>query len=161
MKTIIPLLFIILSFTSCLKTKQDNLKPIIDYRTFGTVNVWDEVNKRTVDIGWEPTSNAGWETLSNRNSLTLFLNSMNDSAKIGIYMYDPANLGIDIDSTGDVLVNDNEMIFLNFANGNIDTLATIHYDLKGDTTLILRNTTATPIIELKFKHRLTRKNVRH
>jgi len=139
------LIFLVLLLSSCLKDKDHHAKPIIDWPTYGYVANWNEtaIKKGTAD----------WETISDGNSLSLYLNYLDDSKKIlaGQYKYDPTNLGLAIDTTGGVSLKDNSMIFVTIANDKFDTTAIASYKLVGDTLLILKDTAITPSIEIKYE----------
>lgn len=145
MKTI-PVLLTILSLAACMKARDEAPAPIVDYRTFGHLVHWQEVGRRT--------GNADWQVLSDGNPFTFFFNDYSDASHTllsGAYTYDPTHLGIDVDRSGELWINDSLMIFVRITGGIADTAALLRYALKGDTLLVVRDTVAQPHKALTFR----------
>ena len=139
------LIFLSLLLGSCLKDHPVSNKPIIDYKTYGEITNWIEIQRKE--------GNHDWVTLSDGNPLTLLFKYTDDTktGKTGEYSYNPIHLGLAIDTTGYVLQKDGLMLFVAVVNGERDTPAVASYKMVGDTLLILKDTTVIPSIEIKYE----------
>lgn len=136
----IPLLFL----SSCLK---EELDPIIQGPgpTMYLEN-WKEIERR---IG-----NNNWEAIEYGDTLTLSLDDIDASKKklSGQYSYNPINLNLELDKTGDVVRGEDYILFMSFSNlkDSIHLPVQLIQD-QNDPLLVIFNTLSTPRTEVKYK----------
>lgn len=105
---------------------------------------WQETQKKV--------GNDGWQIITNGNRLNLWWDIDTVKArKMGAYKYKAAGLGINIDTTGYMQIKGQEISFMRAKDTVLDTIATAQYLISGDTSLVIRNTTSVPVIEMKYK----------
>ena len=140
---LLPIITIL--FTGCLKNQSDSViitePPTWDYATkwveiqqLNTVDAWvDVANGKSFDMQW----------------------SYQDATKsviVGRYQYNFTNLGLKIDTTGAVRIKNSQLSFFNInGNGQLADSAAVAYTQESDSTIILRNNSATPAIAIRYK----------
>lgn len=136
-------LFSALFITSCLRD-DDGAEPehIIDPVEI-LLGSWHETEKKVGDADAEP--------ITDGRLLTLWSSGPNDG-NIGSahYQYNPGNLGIAVDTVGNIHMENGFLSFINLIDGeNMDTVATLKYTLTGET-LVIRDTSVTPSVEILY-----------
>lgn len=117
-------------------------------RVWPHVMVWEETERKR--------GTGEWKTVSSSNHLTIWWDYADTSRTktriYGAYMYDPVNLGIGIDTVGYIHLRDRLLLYINFTDdGSPDTTARVEYVNQGDTMLVIRNTSAEPVTEIRYR----------
>jgi hypothetical protein len=125
-KFILPAAMLMLSLYACTKQHDDSKKTVIDYATYGYVSNWVEI--------------------SNGNTLTIFSNSNDLTARpiTGEYRYKGVRSGINIDSSGFIRQTDS---FFNFISRGLKDTTTLQYKIYGDSLLVIQNQST----EIKYR----------
>ncbi|WP_205514314.1 hypothetical protein [Longitalea arenae] len=126
--------------------------PIVDPPTFSHIEVWEEAEMKS--------GSGNWEIIPDGNRLTVWWEFMEDLGtsiqNTGAYRYDPANLGISVDTAGNVQIKNNLLSFIFYKKDSIsqaiyrDT-TNVQYFIVGDTSLVIRNASTQPAVEIKFR----------
>lgn len=136
--------------SSCNKIDQQDPTLIID-PIFEELKVsWVESEKKE--------GNGPWINISSPNTLRLYHSKgAEDSLFFGQYEYEPINSKLSIPNAYYFIKRQDSLIFYKPANGQnsnetyeIDTLASVRYQLNADSILILENRLVTPCLLIKY-----------
>lgn len=136
---------IALALSSCLK--DDLQEPEIIIEPIEVPFRWKETEHRT--------GTKNWQTITDGDVLVLWFSDLSDSPSSkgkGEYFYRTGKSAFNIQPTGLFGQKDSLILFTNRPNGtmNQDTVA-VPFKIYGDTSLVIRNTLAVPVIEMKYK----------
>jgi hypothetical protein len=94
-----------------------------------------------------------WNAVTNGKQLRIAYNYTDAARKdlSGAYLYNSSNLGLQIDTIGAVAIKDNALVFLNFKTNKWDSILVNYNSNTANDTIILRNTSIQPEIEVKYK----------
>lgn len=80
------------------------------------------------------------------------LSRFSKKVAVGNYKYKSAILGINVDTIGNMEIKNKALSFLsNNATGRRDTIAKVEYLIDADTLLIIRYSSVSPVVEIKYK----------
>lgn len=138
------LLASLLLIVSCsLENPNGNPELIIDPPTYGHLSVWKALEHREGSANWEPPVLA--------DSLYLFSNSTDTvRPRNGEYRYSSLNSKIGFGEWGAFIQKDSLMLFL--SNPNLTDTIVVAYTMDGDSLLILKNTSVSPKMEIKYRN---------
>ena len=145
MKNYLVFFMMLLLLSSCLKDNDTKPEPTIDRENFAYVLNWTETESKT--------GNQNWESITDRQKLSFFSNYVDEVLNLpnnGKILYQPSvNTGIKNESYFE-RTDSTFIIYSSSLPEETDTLV-VNYALANDSTLILVDTSVSPVIEIKYK----------
>ncbi|QGY44200.1 hypothetical protein GM418_11180 [Maribellus comscasis] len=147
LKNYLPLILSLLFFSSCLKDDDAGDEPTIDWETFGYVIDWTETGSKTGD--------SDWENISDGQQLSFFSNYVDDELRLpnnGKILYEPSVItGIKNEDYFE-RTDSTFVIYSSPLPEEADTII-VSYSLIDSSTLIITDTSVSPVVEIKFQRK--------
>jgi len=147
MKAYLIFVFLLLFLSACQKVESNIPEPTVDWESWGNVMIWTETESKTGD--------SDWKKISEGKNLTFFYNPSVDQPVLperGAYNYKPSiNINIKVEAYFERTKS--TLLFLTYSAAKADTTI-LAYRLYDSSTLLIKDTTVTPIIEIKYRRKI-------